>query len=224
MRLEILAGGGALITALAYGAGFVLLLGVLAPLGYGGSAVSPIGVIAFHQAHPGLLPLWNGIIYELSALGLALLGLALARICHEDQPHLALFSGALVVLWAGFSLASGMIARASLAEAALWAPTDPAKAAQIWHVMHLVETALSGRTESLGGLWIGLASVMAARQSLIPGALAMIGALIALAGLATYLPSLSEPGGAIFGMGAILWFCWTGAELIRAGYAGSRGV
>lgn len=211
------AGLGALLVAAAYLTGIGVVLGPLAPLGLGTGAMDGGAVLRLAQETPWLLPLWMSVIYDLSALGTALMGLALARLLARDLPPLALASGAVALLWTGMTLASGMVARAGLAELAALAPDDLHRALETWRILHLIETALSGRTEALGGLWIGLASLAALRIGALSGVASLLGAGVALAGLATYLPALSQGGGMVFGLGAILWCGWAGLEWILPG-------
>lgn len=210
-----LAGLGAALVALSYLIGILFVLGPLAPLGLGLERVAPARVVAFAQATPWLLPLWVTIIYDVSALGTGLAGLGLARRTHGDLPGLALGLGAVALIWSALTLASGMIARTALAELARLAPTDPEAAGAAWAGLHLIETGLSGRTEALGGLWILLVGLAGLRAGLLTGAAAILGLFVGLAGLATYLPPLSEPGGLIFGLGAILWCAWAAVEWLR---------
>ncbi|WP_424976685.1 hypothetical protein [Dinoroseobacter sp. S124A] len=208
------AGLGALLVAGCYLTGIAFVLGPLAPLGLGTGAMDGAAVLQLTRQSPWLLPLWMTVIYDLSALGTALAGLGLARALARDLPHLALASAATALIWTGLTLASGMVARAGLAELAALAPQDLPRALETWRILHLIETGLSGRTEALGGLWIGLASFAALRIGALSGVAGLLGAGVALAGLATYLPPLSQGGGMVFGLGAILWCGWAGVEWI----------
>ncbi|MEM8553713.1 MAG: hypothetical protein AAGF71_02695 [Pseudomonadota bacterium] len=209
-----LAGLGALTLAAAYLLGIVGVLGPLSTLGLGTPDMNPSAVLALAHHTPWLLPLFFTVIYDLSALGTGLAAIALARSHSRDLPFLAIASAAVALIWAGLAMASGMVARAGLADLVALGYTDPERALETWRLMHLLETGLAGRTEALGGLWIGLVSFAAMRTGSLSGVVNLIGALVAAAGLVTYIPALADLGGMVFGLGAILWCLWVGVELL----------
>ena len=98
--------------------------------------------------------------------------------------------------------------------------TDPAAAADLWPALAAVEDGLGGGVEVPGGLWVLLLGVAALRAParLLPRPLAVLGVVVGGAGLLTLVPGV-EAFEAVFGLGMIAWFVWTGLVLVRTGRA-----
>lgn len=213
MTLTRLGGLAALLCAGTYMFGFALLLTLLAPLGFGTNDIDPGAVVAFIGDSPGVMILWNSVIYVVNALALVVLVVALAG---RIAPGWAEVTRALGLIWAALVLGAGMIANVGVEQVAAMVPTDPEGAAALWSVMHAVELGLGGGNEIAGGVWILLSSLAAWRIGALPRLVAGLGTLTGAAGLLTILPPLGEVTGAIFGLGAILWFLSVGVVLFRS--------
>ena len=220
MTLSRLGGWAAFTCGATYLFGFALLVTVLAPLGFGSNDVDPAAVVAFNAETPGLLTLWNSLIYVLNALALAVLVVALARRLEPVLPDWASVSQALGLIWAALVLGAGMVANVALERADHLYATDPAAAAELWTTLHAVELGLGGGNEIAGGVWIGVVSLAALRSRVLPLWVAALGLLTSAGGLANVFPPVGDVTGAIFGLGAIAWFLSVGAVLILA--RGSR--
>ncbi len=216
MTLRKAGGLAALTCAATYLFGFALLITVFAPLGFGSDEIDAAAVADFIAARPGLLIAWNTVIYIVNALALVVLVVALRQQIAETRPDAAVLTGAPGLIWATLVLGAGMIANVAVERTHALAG-DPEAAATLWQTLHAVELGLGGGNEIAGGAWI-LAVSLACRACGIFGLLtAGIGAISGAAGLATILPPLGEVAGALFGLGAIVWFVAVGAALLRGG-------
>jgi hypothetical protein len=214
MTLRTAGGLAALLCAATYLVGFALLVTVLAPLGFGTDAIDVAAVIAFAAERPGVLIAWNTTIYVVNALALLVLVVALHRQVAPRAPDAAALAGAMGLIWAGLVLAAGMLANVAVERAHAMA-ADPEAAAALWATLHAVELGLGGGNEIAGGAWIAGISLAAFAARAVGRVLAALGALTGLAGLATILPPLGDTAGAVFGLGAIVWFVVVGAHMLR---------
>lgn len=199
---------------LTYVAGFALLLTLLAPLGHSSSENG--AMIAFAAENYALMVVWNLTIYILNALLLAVLAVALWQRLQPKAPGLAQLSLTFGALWATLVLAAGMVANVGLKEAVSIYPTDPERAAELLHIFHTVENGLGGGNEIAGGVWILVLAIAGLVTARLPKGLSILGLIIGVSGLASVIPALSEPLGAVFGLGFIVWFFWAGIVLLRA--------
>lgn len=220
MTLIRVGGIAALGCAATYIAGFALLLTLLAPLGYGTGHIDPIAVTAFIRAHPGLMITWNSTIYIANALMLVVLVLALHARLKDVTPGWAEATRAFGLIWAALVLAAGMIANISVEAVLGRATADPDAAARIWDILHMVELGLGGGNEIAGGVWLCCVGLAAWNTGQLPRLTAGIAVLVGASGLMTVIPVLGDSAGAVFGLGAILWFLLVAPTLLRAGRTG----
>lgn len=61
-----------------------------------------------------------------------------------------------------------------------------------------------------------LVSVAALRTGALPKALNILGIVIGMAGTLMLVPAFAENGGAVFGLGFIVWFFWAGIVMMRS--------
>lgn len=216
MPFSYIGGLAALTCATTYLVGFALLLTLLAPLGYGTGDIDAVAVVAFNDANPGILFVWNSIIYIVNALALVVLVAALATRLAGTMPGWGAVTQGLGLIWAALVLGAGMIANVAVEQAARLFPTDPAAAAAQWKTLHAVELGLGGGNEIAGGVWIGCVCVAGLLSGTLPRPVAGVGLLAGLGGLATVIPAVGDPAGAVFGLGAILWFLLVGATLMTS--------
>lgn len=216
MTLSRTGGFAALTCAATYVMGFALLLTLLAPLGYGTDQVDAAAVAAFIHAKPGVLIAWNTMIYILNALALIVLVVALSMRLRPLLPGWSAVAQAIGLIWGGLVLAAGTVANVAVERAAHLYADNPVAAADLWSVLHAVELGLGGGNEIAGGAWIACISLAAGIASVIARPLAALGLLTGIAGLATLVPPVGDAAGALFGLGAMLWFGAIGVSLIRA--------
>lgn len=215
MTLIKTGGFAALVCALTYIAGFALLLTLLAPLGFGSNQIDAMAVVAFIAEQPHLLIAWNSTIYIANAIALVLLVLAVHDLLRNEAPEWAEASRAFGLIWAALVLGAGMIANVSVETALTLSQTDTEAAAQAWALLHAIELGLGGGNEIAGGVWLLCVGMAALRAGALPRVTALLAALVGAAGLLTVIPALGELSGALFGLGAILWFLLVGLALLR---------
>ena len=215
MTLEKTGGFAALACAATYLFGFALLVTLLAPLGFGSNEIDAAAVVAYIDARPGILLTWNTVIYIVNALALAVLVVALHARLAPATPGWAAVARAFGLIWATLVLGAGMLANVTVERVGQLATTDAAAAADLWEVLHAVELGLGGGNEIAGGVWIltvSLAGLLGRSLGRIP---AWIGIVTGASGLVTILPPLGDTAGAVFGLGAIVWFIAMGVVLVR---------
>ncbi|MGI3185913.1 SDR family oxidoreductase [Nioella aestuarii] len=215
MTLIKIGGLAALACAITYMVGFALLLTLLAPLGYGTDTIDPVAVVAFTADNPGLMIAWNSTIYIVNALALVLLVLAIHARLSSVTPAWAEATRGFGLIWAALVLGAGMIANVSVEEVSRLAVIDPAAAAQTWAMLHAVELGLGGGNEIAGGIWMLCVGLGALSGASLPRMTALFAVMVGAAGLLTVVPASGEATGAIFGLGAILWFVLVGVSLLR---------
>lgn len=216
MTLTKTGGFAGLLCAATYLFGFALLVSLLAPYGYGTNQLDTAGIAALIDARPGIMIAWNTVIYIVNALALLVLVVALSTRLAPSAPGWAQVAKGAGMIWAALVLGAGMIANTAVERAATLYPTDPAGAAEAWHALHLIELGLGGGNEIAGGFWILTVSIAALRSAVFSRALTGLGIVIGLSGLLTIMPPAGEIAGALFGLGAIVWFIWVGLALLRS--------
>lgn len=122
------------------------------------------------------------------------------------------------MIWATLVIAAGMVANIGIGVLVGLHARAPADAAMIWPAYAFVTNGLGGGNEIVGGLWILLVSVSGLHGSSarpLPRAVNYLGIVVGTSGLATTIPALTDLG-AVFGIGAILWFVLIGFVLVRS--------
>lgn len=206
MTLSHAGGMAALICALTYVIGVAVLLLILVPLGY---LDTPVGELPLAvQTVPGVMIAWNTVIYIVNALALIVLVTALSAGMRTGAPAMAAVAQGAGLIWAALVLGAGMIANVAVE----MATAHPDTAAPLWHALHAVELGLGGGNEIAGGFWITVVSLGAGHFG---RGIRWVGALTGLSGVATIVPAVGDPAGAVFGVGAILWFFLIAVRLWR---------
>jgi len=215
--LQKLGGVAALIMAGAFVVGFVFLVTLLA--NYGSLDVDPVQNVDFLMENQALVYLWHLIIYVVFGVFLVILTLALYERLKAGSPAMAQTATAFGIIWAGLMFASGMVANigAGIVVDIYAYGRDPAQAGSLWLALQFVVEGLGGGNEIVGGLWVLLASWAALRAGGLPRVLNYLGLVVSVSGLLTVVPALGELGGAVFGLGSIVWFVWLGIVMLRRG-------
>ncbi|MEM9786242.1 MAG: hypothetical protein AAF801_07045 [Pseudomonadota bacterium] len=216
MSFHRIGGLCALICAATYLFGFAFLVMFLMPFGYGTAKVDAVAVVDFIAQQPGALTLFNCVIYILNALALAVLVVVLAAMLHTRSPAWASVTRGIGLIWAALVLGAGMIGNVAIEQSAHLAIADPEGAAQLWQMLHSVELGLGGGNEIAGGIWIAFVSLAGHLGRSIDKATVAVGLMTGIGGLLTLIPSFGDIAGAIFGLGAIVWFIAIGVTLARA--------
>lgn len=207
-------GIAALVAAATYIIGFAVMLTVLSPLMTGPEATDALKRVAFVVENRSVIYLWNLAIYIVNGIFLVVLVLAIHALLRAGSDAWAQAATAFGLIWGGLVLAAGMLANTSLAAVAKLHATDPTAAAVMSDTLKIVQEGLGGGNEIVGGMWALLLSIAALKAGVLSRPLNWLGLVIGIAGLLTVIPPFSEPGGAIFGLGFILWFAWAGVLLL----------
>jgi hypothetical protein len=211
-NMQKLGGLAALINAAAYIIGFGMVFTLLAPI----IDAEPAQYLAFLVENQTLLYVWHLLIYIVAGVFMIPLVLAVHERLKEGAPAVSQMATAIGLIWAGLVIASGMLFLKDIVVIAELYAKDPAQAVTIWPALTAVESALGGGYELPGGLWALLVSWAALRTGQLPKALNYLGLVIGLAGILMLVPAITETGGAIFGLGFIIWFLWAGVVLVRS--------
>ncbi|PUB17334.1 hypothetical protein [Yoonia sediminilitoris] len=214
MTIQRIGGLAALTCAGTYVFGFVLLVTVMAELGYGTNAIDAAAAVRFSAENQAIMITWNTVIYIVNALALALLVVALANRLKSTSPEWGSVTLVFGVIWTTLVLGAGMIANVATERAVVLAQSDFDVAVQTWETLHAVELGLGGGNEIAGGVWILCVSLAGLLHRAFGKIVIGLGLLTGLGGLLTILPPLGDVAGAIFGLGAIVWFIAIGLALL----------
>lgn len=209
--LQTAGGIAALVQAGAYVAAMAMGVTLLFPI----FNAPPERYLEFVAGHRALVSLWNFVGYWVAAVPLVVLVLALAERVKGGAPALAQTSTAFGLIWAGLIIASGNVMLHNVRVVSELQAQDPARAVTAWTALKAMETGITSGNELVGSVWILLVSVAAFRTGALPRALCAAGAVLAVVGALTMLPSLSDRLFMAFGPGVIVWSVWIGVVLLR---------
>lgn len=216
MTLQRVGGLAALTCAGTYIIGFVLLVTVVAEVGFGSNAIDAATAVRFAVENQALMITWTTVIYVLNALALAVLVVAVGRRIKSKSPDWGTMTLVFGVIWTTLVLGAGMIANVTTERMAVLAPTDFDAAVVTWQILHTVELGLGGGNEIAGGVWIFSVSLAGLSQRAFGKIVNGLGMLTGLCGVLTILPPVGDVTGAVFGLGAIAWFIAVGLALVSA--------
>lgn len=175
---------------------------------------TPAESVDFLVGHQTTLFVWYLVIFIVFGVAIIPLARALRSMLADVSPQLADIGAVFAYIWAGLMFATGMISNIGISAVADLDATDPAAAENLWSAIDTVTEGLGGGNELVGGMWILLVSLAAWGTGRLPNSLNALGMVSAAAGLATLIPGLSDVG-ALFGLGSIAWFAWTGIVVFR---------
>lgn len=179
-------------------------------------AVDPIQQVLMLRDNYASMYWMHVFSFELVALALIVVTLAVYQRLRAVAPSTARFATAVGLIRAGLLLASVMVFNYGMGAVVRLYATAPAQAVSAWQVIEPVAQALGGsRGEILGGVWFLLISVVALRAKVFPRALNWLGVMIGTAGVLSLVPALSELE-SLFGLLGIVWFAWLGIVMVRA--------
>lgn len=202
------------IAALYAGVAFIVgMLGFLLVVGWPDDPVQQVAILVNNQVSLHILYV---IVYQVWAVFLVVLTLALYERLKADSPAVMQTATAIGIIWATVVIASGMIFNIGMDNVVDLYGEDPAQATTVWLVIESVSDAIGGGNEILGGLWVLLISWAALQSRGLPRALNYLGIVIGAAGILSALPGLGDVG-LIFGLVQIVWFIWVGIVMLRGG-------
>jgi hypothetical protein len=210
-NLQWAGGIAAGVEALAYIVGF----GVMATLLNPGDtqAWTAADKLAFVLERRTLFELWTVLIYVVASGALLVLAVALHERLKDRSPAMQIATP-VGVIWAGLVIASGMISIRGLQAAVTLQAKDPTLAVSTWVAVNVVQDALGGGIEIVGGVWSLMISAVAWRAGALPKALNVLGAIVGVAGILTVFSSLKDLV-MVFGLGQIPWFIGLGVVMLR---------
>lgn len=208
-NLQKMGGIAALYAGVAY---IVGMLGFLLVVGWPDDPVQQVAILVNHQVSLHILYL---IVYQVWALFLVVLTLALYERMRANSPALLQIATAIGIIWATVVIASGMIFNIGMDKVVNLYSKDPAQATTVWLAIESVCTGIGGGNEILGGLWMLLICWAALQAGGLPKTLNYLGLVIGAAGVLSALPGLGDAG-LVFGLIQIVWFLWLGFVLLRS--------
>lgn len=219
MSLQKSGGLAALFAAAAFIFGLYFYVAILGPAADASNSSGSPTHIAFLEANRGLMTTFNFVIYVAFGVALVVLALALHRFTRQASPAVADTALAFAIIWATLVIAAGMVANIGIGVLVDFNARAPADVALIWPAYAFITNGLGGGNEIVGGLWILLVSVSAWSGSSgspqLSRAVNFLGIVVGTSGLVTTIPALTELG-AVFGIGAILWFLLVALVLLRS--------
>lgn len=138
------------IAALYAGDAYIVgMMGFLFVVGWPDDPVRQVAVLVDNQVSLHVLYL---IVYQVWAVSLVVLTLALYERLKVDSPAIMQTATAIGVIWATAVIASGMIFNIGMDKVAGLYVQDPAQATTVWLVIESVSNAIGDGNEILGGL------------------------------------------------------------------------
>jgi len=212
VTLQKAGGIAALVEALTYVVGFVVMATLLDP---GNTEEwNQTQKLAFVLERKAFFQIWTSLIYVVFGVVLVVLAVALHDRLKTESAVFMNIATPFGLIWSGLVIASGMVANIGLETVAILYSQDVTQATTAWAAIVAVQEGLGGGVEIVGGLWVLMISAASVQSTAFARPLAYLGFVVGTAGILTFIPSLSALG-AVFGLGQILWFAWIGADLLR---------
>jgi hypothetical protein len=206
------AGWAALSIAATYLVGLVAFGAWLGPEGWAeGTPAEQVDVLL---AHGGALLALDTLLYLFGGAALVVLVLGTHDLLRPVPDLLRRTATAFGLLWSGLLFAAGLVGVVGQQVVVDLHATEPERATTAWVAVRAVHDGLGGGVEVVGALWVLLLAIAGPRSAVTGRALGRVGVVVAAAGLLTIVPAL-EPLTAVFGLGAMAWFAWLGAVLLR---------
>jgi len=209
-KLQKMGGIAALYAGAAY---IVAMVGFLLIVDVSG-VVDPVQKVALMADNQAFLSIMHLLIYQVWAVFLVVLALALYERLKVGSPAIMQTATAVGMIWAGLVIAAGMIHNIGMENVVDLYDADPAQAGTVWLAIESVFGGIGGENEILGGIWVLLISWAALRAGGLPRALNYLGLVIAAAGILSAFPGLRDVG-MVFGVVQIVWFIWLGIVMLR---------
>jgi hypothetical protein len=213
MSFQKTGGLAALLAAATYIVGFYIYFAVLGPANYGSPDTEASQHVMFLMENQILMHVWNLVIFTFNAILMVFISLALYHRTKNAGKALAQSGTVFGLIWAGFILASGMVANIGIEAVLKLAAKDMNQAVGLWYAMTSIEEGIGGGNEITGGLWILLISLAGQRSRSLPISINALGIFIGAAGVLTMIPALIYAE-IVFGLGFIIWFFCIGFTLL----------
>ena len=125
------------------------------------------------------------------------------------------FTTILGIFWAFILIISGMVQNVGMDNVIDIYQTNPELAITTWATLEVIQEAIGGGTELIGGIWILLVSLVALKSNTFQKSLNYLGIIIGIAGIISEVPIFAEISTMIFGLTQIIWFIWLGIIMIK---------
>ncbi len=181
------------------------------------SVTAPADKVALLVDHQTSLYVMHLVSFQLVAVALVVVTLAVHQQLAEDAPAASQVAAALGVVRAGLLLASVMVFDHGMAVVVDQHASDPQQATATWQVVEAIADALGGAGgDILAGVWFLLVSGLALRASTFARGLGWLGLVTGAAALVSAVPGLGffEVAG---GLLQIVWFLWFGIVTVWTG-------
>lgn len=209
-RLDKAGGWAALAMAASYTGGFALLAAMSGRAEVEGGAAQ----LAFALAHSVTLAAAMIVLFLLFGTALIVLSTALRRRFDAAASGWSEVTCYVGLGWAALVLASGLVGLAGLQSIADLAVAEPDRAATVWTAIAIVQNALGGGIEYVGGVWSLSVGVLTLATRALPRLSGWLAIGIGILGIVTTFPGLGDAA-ALFGLCQIAWFGWIGYFLVR---------
>lgn len=186
--------------AMCYCVGILLLFTLFQPLiDVSLSAKQHFNYILNHKIG---LQFWYLVIYVVFGLILIPFTLIIKNVFNNTkESQLVTVFG---YIWAAFVLASGFIFIVSL-EKINTLPISEASKLNIWYTIELMQEALGGGTELIGGVWVLIIGVLGIKKGKFNRFFNSLTIVLGVVGVLSIFPFLMNLGG-VFGLLQIVWF------------------
>ncbi len=211
LNLQQMAGMASIFNAFAFALGLAVIFTWFTPLTR--MDISALDQLKFLINHKIWYQIWILIIYVSFGSSLVFLVLGLHQRLASDNNDMLRVGTTFGLLWAGFVIASGMIANIGLDAIEPVFYIDRQQASTLWIAVDAVHQGMGGSIEILGGMWVVMISGIAIQQKTFSKWLNYLGMMTGNVGLLTAIPELGILGG-LFALLQIAWFIWMGMNLI----------
>jgi len=209
-KLQRIGGVCAILEGLIYISAFIFYGAILVYPNANSTAAEELGFLSDNHLS---LSIFNGLIYILFGILLAVLVLAIHQRLESYSPILSKLASALGIIWTALVIASGMISNIGLNSVIEMGTKEPENAMLVWSSISIITEGLGGGNEIVGGIWVLLLSSIALKDKVFSKPLIYLGMLVGIAGILTIYPL--ELFTEIFGISQIVWFLWIGIFMIR---------
>lgn len=168
------------------------------------SATSASEQLAIISSYPVLVHITTLHIYVIFSFGIIVLATYLYLKLKDKQPILGLLGLISGVIWATILIASGFITMG--VTTLLINGTPASELVSAWQSIDIIQNALGGGNELIGGVFTGLISLALYKARFGGVATSILGALVFIGGTVSALPYLADIGIGIFVISQILWF------------------
>lgn len=177
--------------------------------------VDPVEKVALLRDHRTSLYLMHLLSFEVTALALILVSLAVQERLRPAVPAWARVGAVVGIVRSGLLLASVMVFDYGMDRVVDLSASAPDRAVATWQAIEPVADALGGSGgEVMGGLWVLLVSAAALRATVFPAAMNWLGLAAGGCGVLSAGPGASALEVA-FGLLQIVWLLCLGVALLR---------